>query len=179
MKNNWKTLVIIFVVAFAGAMFRNYFEQSKNNNPKTEFIEMKIDSLYSIKVPKYLNKTDKLNGEASYQGMNIEKHAFLIVIDDLNTSRLTLENYGAFVENKFKKGFTETKISNQTKIKVGKFDALQFYLEGSNNNGKTYGFMTVIEGTFDFYQIFSWTALKNNELFFSEIKQTVNSFKEL
>ena len=177
MKNSTKTLIITFIIVFAGAFIRNYFKQSNNN--KTEFGELEINSLYSIKVPNYLSKTTQLNEFASYQGYNSEKRRFLIIIDDLKTGLFSLEVYNEMVEDRHKTGYNSLTITNKENIKINKFDAIQFNFVGSTVNGNIYALSTVIEGISDFYQIFAWTSIKENELFFSEMKQTANSFKEI
>ncbi len=166
-------------MTFAGTVIRNYFAKNNTNNVKTEFVKKKINNLYLVEVPNYLNETNQLNEVASYQGYNKNKHAFLIVIDDLKTGRYTLEEYNKMVEEKFKAGFTNSKILNKKNVKVGNCNAIQYKIEASSNNETIYALFTVIEGTTNFFQILAWTSIKNYDQFFNDVQKTVNSFKEL
>jgi bifunctional DNA-binding transcriptional regulator/antitoxin component of YhaV-PrlF toxin-antitoxin module len=177
-----KKLIILFLVILTF---------NSCNSKKEEVI--KINNNYSITIPSYLTKTNKLNDIASLQYENTSKELYVIVIDEsieemqntLSVNKLTnlysndINGYSDLIMDLFEKQcppyykpeILETKIKNlPTRI---------FTFKAKVNEKDIFYKTAFIQGKKRYYQITTWTLLDKEELNEEKMKKIIFSFNEL
>jgi hypothetical protein len=178
-----------------------------SNKPKTEedrntlkaddsFQEVKIDGLYSMKLPDYLEVGYDLNSEASLQYQNIEKEVYVIVIDepkqdfidvfmtlgDYDSTRSAVDNY-ADAQMESIEGNMET-VSSKSALRKTKLNGSEARVAdvAGTQAGITdaMGFtVAFVEGKETLYMIMTWTFEKDKVKYQDDMDMMINSFKEL
>lgn len=157
---------------------------------------VKIEDLYSMKVPAFMTVTTKLQEDASLQYNNPFKEKYVTVLDE-NTDEILafMEDYGVYDVSKSKlDNYVTTRLSylaesgitikNQTKIKsemINGRKAFSTVIDASVpgiDEDITY-FFTYIEGKEHCYMISSWTLFDRKNAYTEEVETMTTSFKEL
>lgn len=159
----------------------------------TRWETQKVNRLYSIDIPSYLNKTDDLNDEASLQYQNEDEELYIIILD---------ENKKEFMEAVNELLEDET-ISDEEILDV--YAYLQFttfatdedydssleYLEINGLNAReldvidymedytVFYKMACYEGKDNLYFLVSWTTSDNKDRLNPDLQNIINSFKLL
>lgn len=157
---------------------------------------VKIEGLYSMKVPAFMTATDQLQEDASLQYVNPFKEKYVLVLDEKIEDIMDfMEDYGIYDESKSKlDNYATTRLSYFTEI--GNTIINQTALKSEMINGRkaistvvdieapsidenvTYYF-TYIEGKDHYYMISSWTLFDRKDAFTEEVETMTRSFKEL
>lgn len=163
------------------------FVLSCDSNDEWKKIEIKN---YVIELPTFLSESTQLNDDATLQYQNIFKEVYIIVIDESKKeTHESLTNIG--LEDAYSidfKGYTKLLSSSlerniQMKNKTEK-DTLINSLQAKilKFEGKVEGFevfyeVAYINGLEDYYQVMTWTLLKNKSDYEQLLDKMVHSFK--
>lgn len=172
-------------------------EEDRNTmQPDDSFQEVKINGLYSMKLPDYLTEGNDLNDEASLQYQNIYKEVYVIVIDepkqdfidvfmelgDYDSTKSACDNY-AEAQMESIEGNMETVTSKSTlrKTKLNGAEARVADVAGTQAGiDDPMGFtVAFVEGKETLYMIMTWTFEKDKAKYQDDMDMMVNSFKEL
>ncbi len=164
--------------------------------PLVKYDVVKIEDLYSMKVPDFMTVTTKLQEDASLQYNNPFKEKYVTVLAE-NTAEVIafMEGYGVYDVSKSKlDNYVSTRlnylaesgitIKNQTKIKskmINGRKAFSTVIDASVPGVAediTY-FFTYIEGKEHCYMISSWTLFDRKNAYTEEVETMTTSFKEL
>ncbi len=164
--------------------------------PSVKYNLVKIDNLYSMKVPAFMTVTTKLQEDASLQYNNPFKEKYVTVLGE-NTDEILafMENYGVYDVSKSRlDNYVTTRLSylaesgititSQTKIKskmINGRKAFSTVIDASVpgiDEDITY-FFTYIEGKEHYYMISSWTLFDRKDAYAEEVETMTTSFKEL
>jgi len=174
-------MLIIFVVSFSFATYRNWSNKDETNKVnEVEFSVLKSNEKYSVIVPNYFVETNKLNAEASIQYMDQEKSIYFMVIDELK--RNTIFNYDEYFEQmtkRFQLYLTEIDIIETKDIVINNLPSKYSLLKGKMNGRMLYYKTYLVNGNDTFYQLTSWTSIPNNGYFNRDIDKVAFSFKEI
>jgi hypothetical protein len=160
------------------------------------FEEVKINGLYSMKLPDYLTPGEDLNSEASLQYQNIYKEVYVIVIDEskqdfidvfkelgtYDSTKSACDNYAEAQMKSIEDNMTTvTSKSTIRKAKLGGCDARLADVAGTQEGiedpmGFTVAF---IEGKETLYMVMTWTFEKSKDTYQEDMDKMINSFKEL
>jgi len=199
-----RKLLIPVVAVLALAVFTASGCSSKPKTPEDRnaveaddsFEEVKINGLYSMKLPDYLTAGNDLNDEASLQYQNVYKEVYVIVIDepkqefidvfkeleDYDDSKSACENY-ADQQMESIEGNMETVTSKSTvrKTKINGCDARIADVAGTQAGiDDAMGFtVAFVEGKENLYMIMTWTFEKSKDQYQEDMDMMINSFKEL
>lgn len=169
---------ILFLILFATFNFQTY---------EKKYATVTVDNLYSIDVPRFLQKTDSLHSTAQFQYKNIHKNIYIFILHiplkqnkqvDLNVAH----EFGMKeIKNKVKYFHS---ISEVKAIKLQNTEGLQssFYFGKSHpelNLVGVYSQFTTIKGKTHLYKIHIWTWAKKIRKHQRMMKQIVESFREL
>ena len=153
---------------------------------KTSFTEVNINDQYSVKLPSFLDRTDKLHKEASLQYENKEKEFYVVVIDerkkelkqyDLN---FNLSSYFDSVKKQvISNGLENAVISAGKEMKIDSFNAMSAEITGKTGKEKVFYKFAVVESNEHYYQIFVWTLNDYREKYSADMDSVIYSFKEL
>jgi len=199
-----RKLIIPAVAILAFSSFAISGCGSKASNPEDRdalvaddsFEEVKINGLYSMKLPDYLTPGDDLNSEASLQYQNIVKEVYVIVIDeskqdfidvfkelgDYDSTKSACDNYAEAQMKSIEENMTTvTSKSPLRKAKLGGCDARLADVAGTQADiedpmGFTVAF---IEGKETLYMVMTWTFEKSKDTYQEDMDKMINSFKEL
>ena len=145
------------------------------SSAQTKFVEHKIGHYYYIEIPDYMSKTLELNSSASCQYSNVNKQAYMIVIEDskedldLVNSKFTspIDFYEDFIKS-FSKNKEDVKVTDPKNLIINGNKAVQSEMTANVDSTDIYYLVTVIETKTYFYKILCWTvpeskdALKND-----------------
>lgn len=160
------------------------------------FEEVKVNGLYSMKVPDYLSQGYDLNSEASLQYQNVVKEVYVIVIDepkqdfidvfmslgDYDSTKSACDNYAeAQMESIEGNMSAVTSKSTLRKTKLNGCDARLCDVSGTQSGiDDAMGFtVAFIEGKETLYMIMTWTYDKSKSDYQEDMDKMINSFKEL
>lgn len=160
------------------------------------FEEVKVNGLYSMKLPDYLTEGYDLNSEASLQYQDVVKEVYVIVIDepkqdfidvfmsidDYDSTKSAVDNYTeAQMESIEENMTTVTSKSTIRKTKLGGCDARVADVAGTQDGiDDAMGFtVAFVEGKETLYMIMTWTFEKSKDTYQEDMDAMINSFKEL
>ncbi len=162
---------------------------------KSENVEnVKITSKnFSILVADDFERTNNLNELSEVQFQNKEKDLYFIILQEpkinfenavkqnLHKSTPNLLGYFNVIKNHFQEITKDFKLSDFGKTKIDSCNAIVFSMSGIDpeDNKKIYYRYAIIEDEKNYYQIMSWTNLKNKLLLIGKVDQTINSFKRI
>lgn len=164
--------------------------------PSVEYDVVKIEDLYSMKIPTFMTVTDQLQEDASLQYNNPFKGKYITVLDEEREEILSfMKDYGVYDESKSQlENYVDTRlnylaesgieVSNQTELKSEMINGRKAYSTVIDANVPdvaqdiTY-FFTYLEGKDHFYMISSWTLFNRKDSYTEEVGTMVKSFKEL
>jgi hypothetical protein len=164
--------------------------------PEDTFQEVKINGLYSMKLPDYLTAGNDLNDEASLQYQNIYKEVYVIVIDEpkqefidvfkeiesYDDSKSAIDNY-AEAQMESIEGNMET-VTNKSALRKSKINGCEARTADVSGTqaGITDGMgftVAFVEGKETLYMIMTWTYEKTKADYQEDMDKMINSFKEL
>ncbi len=156
-----------------------------------EYTELAIANLYQLSVPKYMEKMNDLNKDASLQYANLIKEAYTVVVHEnkqdyiafaktinaYNEHVSVLDNYSQTQIDFFERNLKLKRFETSVFTKVNELNARQDKLKG-NINGKELGYaLCFIEGENNLYMIMNWTRLNRMPRFKTTFETINNSFK--
>lgn len=171
-------------------------EDRNNLQADDSFNEVKINGLYSMKMPDYLSEGYELNDEASLQYQNEVKEVYVIVIDepkqdfidvfqtlgDYDSTKSACDNYAeAQMESIEENMSTVTSKSTMRKTKLGGCEARVCDVAGTQSGiDEAMGFtVAFIEGKENLYMVMTWTFESTKSEYQDDMDKMINSFKEL
>lgn len=174
--------IIFFIIMFSSC------NQGKNNN--TQKI---ISDNYSLIVASDFERTNSLNELSKVQFQNIKENLYFIVLEEpkerfknaiklkLHKSTPDLMGYLKVVTNHFKEVTDNFELSDVGFTKIDSCNAVVFSMSGINpeDNRKIYYRYALIEDENNYYQIMSWTNLKNKLKLIGKMEETIHSFKRI
>jgi hypothetical protein len=171
-------------------------EERVNLVADDSFEEVKINDLYSMKLPDYLSESYDLNDEASLQYQNTEREVYVIVIDEpkqdfidvfmsldaYDSTKSACDNYAdAQMESIEDNMSTVTAKSTMRKTKLNGSEARICDVSGTQSGIEDEMGFTVafIEGKETLYMVMTWTFEKTKSEYQDDMDKMINSFKEL
>ncbi|OJJ14419.1 hypothetical protein BKI52_42305 [marine bacterium AO1-C] len=165
---------------------------------ETDFQEIKIGNEYSLKIPKYLQKTDSLQTDAAVtlQYQNNAKQAYVIVLGETkgdsaevikdikgyNDKLSIVQNYRDFRIKYTKDVIKVTKEYPPKSLKINGLDAEIVNIDGvidhQGKEGPIAYSMAFIEGKDKMYSVMAWTSLKQRAHFEDTFQKILTSFKQ-
>lgn len=152
-----------------------------------------VNDKYSIELPKFLNKTNNLNDDASLQYQHILKQFYIIVIDeskgefssflkinnlnydyvnDINSYFTLINSSIKEIGKVYKEYSTNDTIINNLPAKITSFD---INIDGENCSW----ILCIFEGKDNYYQLLICTSVNKRLKYHDVSKKTINSFKEI
>ena len=161
-----------------------------------DFDVVKIENLYSMKVPNFMTVTDKLQEGASLQYDNPFKEKYVTVLHEEKDDVMAfMKDYGVYDEKKSAlENYADTRLKylkesgitiiDQSGLTSEKINGRSAY--STNVDAKAPGmsddtaqFFTYVEGEEHFYTISAWTILSRKDGYVDEVTEMTRSFKEL
>jgi len=163
-----------------------------------EFQEVKIGNEYSLKVPKYMQKTDSLQSDSAVtlQYQNNEKQAYVIVLGEnkgdgsevikaikgYDEKLSIVQNYRDFRVKFTKDVIKVTKEHPAKSLKINGLNAEIVHIDGvidhQGKEGPIAYSMAFIEGKDKMYSIMAWTSLEQRAHFADTFQKILTSFKQ-
>lgn len=157
---------------------------------------VKINDLYSMKIPDFMTVTTQLQEDASLQYNNPFKEKYVTVLDeDREEIKTFMDDYGVYDESKsMLENYVDTRLSylkesgisilKETDLKSEMINGRKAYsieIDGSvpEISEDIAYFFTYVEGKDHFYMISSWTLLSRKDAYTEEVEEMAHSFKEL
>jgi len=158
-----------------------------DNNKNQEI----ISDNFSIVVPSNLERTQRLNTLSKVQFENIEEDIYFIVLEEskrgfkdaiehkMHKATPDLNGYLEVVVNHFREISTKFALSDVGRTKIDQCNAYIFSMtsEEPSDNLVTFYRYAIIEDNENYYQIMSWTHLKNKKNLIGIIDEVIHSFK--
>jgi hypothetical protein len=135
---------------------------------------------YTVDVANYLTKTRDLSTTPSLQYHNRYRTVYLLIEDTHKyTTKESFEDYHQKIIDGFKKRFGAINITAlpDTLLNGNRavFEEITLKTDGEN----VWYYLATVETPKRYYQICSWTIERRKEKYENDIRQMVNSFKEL
>lgn len=157
------------------------------NSKKAETVT--INNKYSVELPGFLSKATNLNEEASLQYQNIFKEFYVIVLDEPKKVLIdiaddlavepNLESYFSVLKSGMEETFDNVAFIDIKDTKINGLKAKTFAVTGNVEGIDAYYKIAYIEGKDSYYQILTWTLLKNQQKHTPEMDKIIASFKEI
>ncbi|MFZ6051274.1 hypothetical protein [Halocola ammonii] len=159
-----------------------------------KFKRVKVDSEYSLDIPNFLSESNILNEVASLQYQDIIRDFYVIVIDERKSELRSALNLGGFSKSDYSHdldGYTsimldsysfQMNMKKEPTIVEGTVDnkpARFVTVEGEVENEDVFWKVAFIEGTYKFYQVYTWTAADKKDEYKITMNQVLKSFREL
>lgn len=193
------SLLIFFLNSCSPATGNGVFDERDKvvppTPPKVEYNVVKVEDMYSMKVPAFMTVTTEIESDARLQYVNLFKEKYVVVVDEEIDEIIDLmKDFGVYDESKSKLDnyvattlhyFSESGslIKNQTALKretINGCKAISIVIdadEPSVDEDITHYF-TYVEGKSHFYTISSWTLFERKAAFTDEVETMKKSFKE-
>jgi len=186
--------IVLFLSATACRISENSTESSQVVN---------IEDKYEVKLPNSLTNQNNLYEQASLQYGDRKTDFFVAVIDENRSEvndmlyevlkdSLHIRSKNAFakkfkLENYFeicKKGWAEANMMRPTakqitETTINKYPAIVVETTEEVNGIGVFYVVAIIETKKTYYQIFTWTLANKKEKHYQQMKEIINSFKEL
>ena len=196
MKRLKRNLHFIFVFLLATAC-----RVSDTSSEATQVV--KVEDRYDMTLPNSLTSQNNLYEEASLQYGNGKSELFVAVIDEdrkeLNEvlyqvlkDSLHIKNKKAFVKSFglkdyfsiCKKGWAEAKMMRPTdkqitETTINKYPAVVVETTETVNGIGVFYVVAIVETKKTYYQVFTWTLASKKEKNYQQMKDIINSLKEL
>ncbi|MBF4465155.1 hypothetical protein [Flavobacterium sp. LC2016-12] len=158
---------------------------------KNEDSQRIISDNYSIIVPSDFERTNNLNGLSKVQFQIKEEDLYFIVLEEpkkgfenairlkLHNSTADLTGYFKVVTNHFKEITKNFELNDFGRTKIDYCNAYLFSMSGielENNKSVFYRF-GIIEDNENYYQIMSWTNIKNKQKLIGKMDKIIHSFE--
>lgn len=148
---------------------------------------------YSVEVPIFMTKSEILHREATLQFQDISRELYLVVIDEpqdefnalaemeeISGKHYTsnLDGYTTLLIDNLQSNIIECKIFNLKDVNINGLSAKQFQITGIVDGIEVFYQLACIQGDRKYYQVVSWTILKNKKAYASAMEKAILSFKE-
>ena len=163
-----------------------------------DFQEVKFNNEYSLKLPKYLKKTDSLQTDSSVtsQYKNLEKRVYVVVfgenkgnnaevikeLKNYNEKLSVVQNYRDFRLKYLKDVVNVTKVHPAKSVKINGMNAEIVAVDGVIDHQKTKGpiayTIAFIEGKDKMYSVLTWTNLEKRPHYENTFEKILMSFKQ-
>lgn len=157
------------------------------DSKKSETVTVK--DKYTIVLPAFLSKGNDLHEEASLQYQNTFKEFYIIILDEPKQEIIdvapileiepTLEGYYSYLTNSMKETIKNPKFIDVKNTKINGMKAKTFSVSGNVDGLDAYYKIAYVEGKETYYQILTWTLLKNQEKNAPEMDKIISTFKEI
>ena len=163
---NWN-LILLIIVTISSCKEDNGFREIKTEN-------------YTMSISNDLELTNHLNELTKIQFQNIKEDIYFIVLDEpKNLSAPTLLDYYKLILNHFREVNDDFHIVEYGKTKINSCDAIIFSMYGKDLEDGIYTYYryAVIEDGKNYYQIMSWSHMKNKKKLVGKMQKIIWSFK--
>lgn len=180
----------LIVLTFTACLPDN---EKENLSLETDFDEISVADLYTLKVPKYMKRTTSLNSEASFQCNNVLRTAYCIVIDEskgefISSFRLLdqytedksiLDNYADAQMGFLAEDLKVISLSEIKKTTINGLEARTVIMDASSNDipHKITYFITFYEGSEHIYMMMNWTLSSKKVKLSDTFDKITSSFK--
>ena len=184
MKRLKRNLHFIFVFLLATAC-----RVSDTSSEATQVV--KVEDRYEMTLPNSLTSQNNLYEEASLQYGNGKSELFVVLYQVLKDS-LHIKNKKAFVKSFglkdyfsiCKKGWAEAKMMRPTdkqitETTINKYPAVVVETTETVNGIGVFYVVAIVETKKTYYQVFTWTLASKKEKNYQQMKDIINSLKEL
>ena len=157
--------------------------------------EYKFGAPIKISVPSTYVKSYDLNDFAIAQFTNAVNEKYVVVIQtekdhltSVQVSFVDTADAGSYYAKSLSDGLSENgkkSVSPPKKVKIGSYEAAELMVQGTmhdeeaNTEADLFYHLTVVETPAHYYQIISWSALKDRNKNLNEFMNIANSFAEL
>lgn len=152
-----------------------------------------MNNRYSIELPKFLNKTNNLNDDASLQYQHIWKELYVIVIDELkrefsdmlnsyslnSTYSNNVDSYFSLVETSIKELGRDYVKHSTIDTRINNLPAIITSFDINIDGDDTSWILGVFEGHNTYYQLVICTSNDKRLKYHDLSKKIINSFKEI
>lgn len=157
------------------------------------FTKKNTDNRYTIYIPDYLEETTVLSEDASFQAMSAAKEIYTVVIDEpiddfveyywdaglYDHAKSELQNYRSSQLAYFVNSGEVIEQGDVTERVYGKNIGELTYIASKVDGVDIYYAIGFVQGKNDFYYIFAWTLLKQQEALSNDLFSIIKSFREL
>ena len=160
-------------------------------NQKTKYEVKIVESIASIEIPTYMSYQDTENPEASLEQGNIFKEHYLMLLIESREEisnlgyefEFTIESYADLILENFDSSLENSELKKLSKMPkmINGMKSLQYEIHGGfpGIEQRIYYFITILESDTNFYSIFSWCLINDEQKFKSEMKHIAKSLKEI
>lgn len=149
---------------------------------ETQWQEVKINDQYSMLLPGYLEKTNRIKPEASLQYENNRKQTFIIVMDERKASLETIKNvkdYFRLVDAEYHLLDKNLKKLKTEESNIHGATAILYEYTMHPKEVPTRFMGAIIEGKDRFYHVVAWTKESGFESYGEDLRKAVISLKEI
>lgn len=171
---------------------------NSNDGPldiETDFRLETFPGNYSIKVPNFMETTNELGEETSFQYMNMFSECYLVMIEEnveeveplfimetlADSTKLFIDHYTDFQVETITSAMMSSEVSEIKDINIDGHDARLFDIQGSIE-GVTEDIaylVAIVHGPTNIYMISSWTLKNKRMVNFPHFEQSIRSFQIL
>jgi len=192
-KMKYTPLILVLFAAILGGCGLN----PGGNGPLDLETDFRLESFpsYSIMVPNFMDPTDELGDETSFQFMNMFSECYLVMIEEnieeieplfvmeslADTTKLFVDHYTDFQIETITMEMTTSEVSEVKEIKIDGYDARLFDIQGAIQEvpEDIAYLVAVVHGPTNIYMISSWTLKSKRMVNFPHFEQSIRSFQIL
>jgi len=179
MKKN--CLLLLFAIALSACIGGSGLQQ------------VKVEGRYMVTLPTFLEKSDRLNEEASLQMENALKEFYVVIIDEPKSEmdialaegyfhdsvKNDLETYSQLIFDNYEVAFTNPEFSEVVDTTIHNMKAKVTTLTATLEELNIFYTIGVIEGENDYYQVLTWTLIGRRKKHESQMNAILHSLQEL
>jgi len=147
-------------------------------NYEEGFKEITVDNDYTVSIPHYLKKTDRLSPTGDFQYENKFRNFYVICVDEVKNNE-SLENYTGKLLHTFEDRLDDYEVKKDTINNINGLPVKYYELKGSMTGKSLYYILVTIEGPDKFYQLCIWTTNKKKDQHLADFSTIAGSFKLL
>ena len=164
------------------------------SHTKSEWKTINDNELYSFEIPVYMEAMNDLNSEASHQfgyietkgGEVLELYTIVLFetkkeIESYNLKKeLDILTYSELAVKNLKGGLKKYKVLTKKPViqNLNEMKCVKSEMWGALGSVEVYYKMAIFESDMAFYQVLSWTINNQKSVFYNEMDQIANSFRE-
>ena len=160
-----------------------------------KFKRVKVENSFTLDIPNFLSESNMLNDMATLQYQDIMRDFYVIVIEEDKSELRSALQLGGFNNSGDYShdldGYTNLMLDSDSFLMnmnkapeivegtVNNRPARFVTVEGEIENEEVFWKIAFIEGTYKFYQVYTWTAADKKDEYKITMNQVLKSFKEL
>ncbi len=139
------------------------------------------DGQSQVTVPASWQTSTELNAAAELQVSNPLQEQYLIVLTESKSdfTEMDLETYTQIVLEGLAENVSGADITGPQSLTLNQQPALQYEVRGTVENLNVVYWLTVVEGTQNYYQVLTWTLASKAEANRPVFQQVIESFQEI